>query len=92
MIVIETFKEMIGHNEAQLKGDSPTCFNGYVRVEKYRITIEKIKESKEVYQTRLQKMWEECDNNHHWNPLKIKAKKLGVELEGSAGSKRKKRS
>lgn len=88
MIIIETFNELKGYWLNQLKKDNPSCFNGMVDVEKYKITIEKIEEPKEVYQERLQKLWDECDNHHHWTPLKATAKRLGVELKGSAGNKR----
>lgn len=89
MKVIETFKELRGYWLNDLIKENPSCFNGMVDVEKYRVTIEKIEEPKEVYQERLQKLWDECDNHHHWNPLKATAKRLGVEIKGSAGSKRK---
>ena len=84
--IIETFREVGGHSASQLKADNTSCFNGMVNVEKYRITIEKIEETKEVYKDRLQKLWGECDNHHHWTPLQEKAKELGVELEGKAGN------
>ena len=87
--IIETFNNIRGYYLTQIKKDSPTCFNGSVCVEKYKVTIEKIEESKEVYKKRLQKLWDECDNHHHWTPLESKAKQLGVKLEGRAGSKRK---
>tara|TARA_R110000803_G_scaffold22260_1_gene55637 strand:- start:1072 stop:1344 length:273 start_codon:yes stop_codon:yes gene_type:complete len=89
MIKIETFRNPKGSTLNQLIKKEPTCFNGFVDVEKYEITTVKIEESKEVYRERLQNLWEECDNHHHWAPLKGKAKELGVELVGHAGSKRK---
>jgi hypothetical protein len=88
-IEIETFKNPEGYALNQLKREEISCFNGEVNVEKYHITSVKIEESKEVYQKRLQELWEECSNHHHWNPLRSKAKQLGVELLGHAGEKRK---
>lgn len=88
---IETFREIKGYFFYQLKKDHPSCFNGMVEVEKYKIIIEKIIEPKEVYQERLQKLWDECDNHNHWEPLKATAKRLEVELIGNSGSKRKRR-
>lgn len=88
MKIIETFRKLTGYYINQLEKPEPSCFNGDVNVERYRVTIEKIVESKDIYKERLQKLWEECDNHHHWTPLQGKAKKLGVELTGSAGSKR----
>lgn len=89
MSKIETFRNPEGYWLNQLINKEPSCFNGSVNVEKYEITIVKIEEPKEVYKERLQKLWDECDNHHHWAPLKIKAKQLGVELVSNAGSKRK---
>lgn len=68
----------------------PSTFNGNVRVNKYRIICELIEEPIEVIHERLQKLWDECDNSHHWTPIRNKAKEYGYELQGSAGSKRKK--
>ena len=90
MIKIETYRNLEGGILNQLIKKEPTCFNCCVDVEKYEITVVKIEEPKEVYKKRLQKLWDECDNYHHWTPLKSKAKELGVELVGRAGSKRKK--
>lgn len=86
MTILETFKKLSSYWLSQITEKEPSCFNGMVMIEKYKITIEKIEEPKEVYQKRLQKLWSECDNHHHWRPLKDKANKLGIELEGSAGS------
>lgn len=90
-LTFETFSELGDYQVSSLKKETPSAFNGFVEVEKYRVTIEKIVEPKEVYAERLQKLWEECDNYHHWDPLKSKAKELGVELIGTQGAKRKKK-
>jgi len=87
VIKIQTFRNPESYTLNQLIKEKPTCFNGNVTVEKYEITVVKIEEPKEVYRERLQKLWDECDNHHHWTPLKGKAKELGVELIGDAGSK-----
>ena len=89
MKTFETFNELKGYTISQLTKKEPSCFNGMVDIEKYKVTIEKIEESKEVYRERLQKMWDECDNHHNWNPLKAKAEQMGIELQGDSGSKRK---
>ncbi len=88
MKVAETFRKLEGYWLNQLINDNPSCFNGEVSVEKYRITIEKIEEPKEVYKKRLQKLWDECSNYQNWKPLEIAAKRLGVELIGHAGNNR----
>ncbi len=89
-LTFETFRELGDSQVFFLKKEKPSAFNGFVEVEKYRITVEKIVESKEVYAERLQKLWDECDNMHHWNPIRAKAKELGVDLTGEQGTKREK--
>ena len=81
----ETFKLLGSYEQLNLTAKEPSCFNGNVRIKKYRITIEEVEETKEVYEKRLQKLWDECDNFHHWDPLKKEAKKIGYELVGNAG-------
>lgn len=68
----ETFRIIGSYESTSLKKDHISAFNGIVEVEKYKITIEKVIESKEVYTERLQKLWEECDNYHHWDPIRKK--------------------
>lgn len=89
-ISFETFSKIESYNISNLTKENPTCFNGDIRIEKYKVTIEKIDEPKEVYAERLQKMWDECDNHHHVQPLLNTAKQFGIELLGERGSKRKK--
>ena len=80
MDTFETFKEITDYTRNQLITDEPTCFNGMVRVRKYKVTVEVIEEPIEVIQARIQKMWDECNNHHHWRPLKDAAKQYGLEL------------
>lgn len=68
----------------------PSAFNGDVRFRKYRITVEVIEEPQEVLESRLQKLWDECDNFHHWQPLKNAAKSIGYTLIGEVGKFKKK--
>lgn len=89
---VETFRQI---GDYELKGysfnnDSPHCFNGIVSIKKYRITIEVVQEPIEVYQQRLEKLWTESDNHHHWHPLENAAKEIGYEFKGGFGSQRKK--
>ena len=86
--VYETFTKPWS-NQFHIKND-PSCFNSEVAIEKYKITVELIPEDKEVYRERLQKLWDECDNYHHVEPLKRTAERLGIELIGSYGTKRRK--
>lgn len=86
----ETFREVGSYTMSGLIQKEPSSFNGNVQIRKYKITIELIEEPHNVLCERLQKLWDECDNWHHWTPLKNVAKELGYELTGDAGSLRKK--
>lgn len=88
---IETFREV---GDYELKGygynsEKPSCFNGQVSVKRYKITIEIIDEPIEVYQERLEKLWVESDNHHHYRPLQAAADELGYTFKGGFGSDRK---
>jgi len=86
--IIETFRSIGDFELRNITQDKPSCFNGFVTVKKYRVTIEEIEEPKEVIAGRLQKLWDECANWHHHVPLKNAAKKIGYELKNDAGAKR----
>ena len=91
-VVVETFRDY-GHYELSNIAESawrePSCYNGRVCVRRFRVTVEVIDEPAEVIGSRLQKLWDECDNHHHVEPLIYAAEKYGVELVGQYGSKRK---
>jgi len=78
--LLKQLAKIDGYTKRNLRNDAPTCFNGMVRIRKYKVTIELVDEPIEVIRTRIQKMWDECDNHHHWEPLKAEAKKYGLEL------------
>ena len=61
--------------------NEPTCFNGDVRVLRYKVTVELIEETDEVIRARIQKMLDECDNHHHHGPLRVMDKKYDLELK-----------
>ena len=88
IISFETFRKIGSYEQSNLMEKEPSAFNGWVRIVKYKVTVEPIEESKEVLIDRLQKLWDECDNSHHWQPLQAVAKQLGYELQGYAGNKR----
>jgi hypothetical protein len=90
-ICFETFKKIGAYEQSILEKKDATCFNGEVNIHKYKVTVEPIEEPKEVLAERLQKLWDECDNYHHWTPLEEAAKEIGYELKGSSGSLRKKK-
>lgn len=53
----ETFKEIAPFEIRDLTREEPYCFNGFISVTKYCITIEKIVEPIEVYRDRLRKLY-----------------------------------
>lgn len=90
--IIETFRA-IGDYELSgytYNSKSPSCFNGNVNIHKYKITIEIVEEPIEVYQERLEKLWVESDNHHHYRPLQEAANKIGYQFKGQWGSQIKK--
>lgn len=89
IVSFETFREIGDWEIDNLTQKEPSCFNGIVRVKKTRVTIEVTEETKEVYQQRLQKLWEESENHHDYYPIENESKSLGVKLTGSFGEKRK---
>ena len=78
---IETFREPGLYSLTQLKQDEPSAFNGVVSVKRYRVTVEEIPESDEVIVARIRKLWAECKNHHHWDPLQRAADRYGVKLD-----------
>lgn len=89
--VVETFRQIGSYelSDYSFNNDQPNCFNGNVSIKKYRITVEVIEEPIEVYQERLEKLWLECDNWHHWGPLENAAAQIGYKFKGELGSQRK---
>ena len=90
IISIETFIKIGSYEMSNLKSNEATCFNGNVNVRKYKVTIELIEEPNELIIERLQKLWDECDNDHYWTPLRIEAKKYNYEFPNSPYTKRNK--
>lgn len=90
---IETFRRVDDFDIRNIKynSDGPSCFNGIVSIHKYRVTVEIIEEPVSVYEERLEKLWVECDNLHHWYPLELAAKGIGYTFKGECGSQRKPR-
>jgi len=85
---IETFREIGKNFKHSLEQKEPSCFNGIVRVQRYRVTVEEIEEPVEVIAERLQKLWDYSDNHHDWQPLKDAANKIGYVLVSQVGNKR----
>lgn len=85
----ETYQP-IDNWDIKLAKTEPYCFNGNVQIKRYSVTIEEIKESKDVLIGRLQKLWDESDSQHDSGPLQAVAIELGYELKGIRGNKVKK--
>ncbi len=90
IIEFETFRHIGNYEKNNLINNEPSCFNGDVRVTKFKVTIVELVEPKEIIEQRLQFLWDNCDNHHHWLPLKNKAKEIGYILLNNAGNNRKK--
>lgn len=82
----ETFQPLAKYTQNQLMQKEASCFNGEVKVVKYKITTEEVEEPIEVIHRRIQKLWDECDNMHHWRPLKEAANKYNYVLKSEAGN------
>jgi hypothetical protein len=65
----------------QYEGKSPSCFNGNVKVERYRVTFERVDEPDDLVRERLVALWRASDNHHHVGPLRAKAAKYGLKLD-----------
>lgn len=79
-VSFETFRHISAYTQDGLNQTEPSCWNGFVSVRKYRVTIEEIEEPIEVIQARLIKLWRECDNHHHYGPLRSAAMRYGLAL------------
>ena len=80
MDTFETYKKIEGYAARQLIRDEPSCFNGDVCVRKYKVSVDLVDEPLDVIQSRIQKMWDECDNSHHWGQLRAEAHNYGLTL------------
>jgi hypothetical protein len=88
---IETFQSVGSYELLKLTQNEPSCYNGAVRVRKFKVTIEPIDEPNEVIAERLQVLWDSSDNHHEYEPLRRYAKSIGYELKGNWGNNRKKK-
>jgi hypothetical protein len=89
-IEFETFRRISSYEVSNLTFNEPSSFNGDVKIIKYKVRVEQVEEPKEVYQERLQKLWDEEDNYHHYDPIKNMANRLDINLIGDFGNKRRK--
>lgn len=84
---IETFRPIGEYELGQLEQKEPSSFNGFVRVLKYKVTVEIVPEEVDVITSRIQDLWDICDNYHHHTPLEEIAKKYNYQLQGKPGNK-----
>ncbi len=85
---IETFRKISQYELDRLTLREPYCFNNVVSIEKYRVVVEKIPETLTIYKERLQSLWEQSANHHHYESLLDKATELGIVLTGDRGAGR----
>lgn len=53
--------------------------NAIIRIERYRVTVERIEEPVEVLRDRLKKLWRTDErNSHHWDAFQHEAIRLGM--------------
>ena len=83
--MLETFKPVSDFALIDLEQQDPSCFNGMVRVKRYRITIKEIPEDREMIVARLQNLWDISDNRHDHEPLIHAAKIRDYEYKGDRG-------
>lgn len=77
--VIETYGEPASYTIDRMTSSEPWAGNGYVQIERYRITVERIEEPREVLIERLRMLWRTSEPNHHsWDPMRAKARELGL--------------
>lgn len=81
MQTFETYRGLDPYAINQLIEKEPVCWNGIVRVRKYKVTVELIDEPLEVIHTRLRKLWDANKNHHNNLPLLTEARKYGLSLE-----------
>ena len=89
-IILETFRPITDYEINHLTQNEPSCFNMMVRVEKYKITVEKIEEPLDIIHKRLEKLWIEEKNYHNYAPLIQEAKKHNYIFKEKFGSKKQK--
>ena len=78
---IETFRDIRGYYLKELENVKPNGIN-YLSYKKYKVTVEELEESCEVYKQRLQEIY---DEKHSGFKIKLavlnEAKKIGVVIK-----------
>jgi hypothetical protein len=82
-VSFDVFGEPSRHELRRFENSAPSCFNGFVFVEKFRVTFERIEEPVDVVHERLLALWRGSNNHHDIAPLRAEAKRHGLVLEMS---------
>lgn len=75
-----TFRPVGSYEIRSLEQREPSCFNGEVRIRQFCVTVELVDEPIEAIHARIIDLWERSDNHHHMGPLRIEAKRYGLDL------------
>lgn len=86
--ILETFRNP-SHVLSSQRQDNPSCYNGFVCVERYRITVELIEEPQEALKARLQDLLATATRKDAVREIHAEAKRLGITLEDSRAHKHK---
>lgn len=74
-------------NGQDYEQDTPSAFNGEIRIRRFRITVEEVEESNDILCERLQSLWEQGGSWQLEAIFKEAADELGYKLQGTYGSK-----
>lgn len=78
--VMETF--LPPHSTiAGIKRSEPDCYNGFVHVQRYRVTVELIEEPAEVLEARLRELLKTTTRSDAKKEIYAEAKRLGIKLD-----------
>ncbi len=81
IVSFETLREIGMYEISNLTQKEPSFFNGWIRIKKYKVTIEEVVEPKEVYEQRIQELWDKCDNPRYHQSIIAVAESIGYELK-----------
>ena len=82
-IEIETFRPLMRWGLNDLTQAVPSCWNGEVRVKRWRITVEEIVDPPEVLAERILTMLREETNHRRRTALLSEASRLGIDVKGA---------
>ncbi len=74
----ETFKELDNYDKEEWARVKPSCHNRFLRITKYRVTIEEVDEPDEVIRDRIRQLWHGTTNHYHRDTLRSAAREYGI--------------